>query len=109
MSAKPSRDNFTPLHVGQLVRVTKETHIEGLPVRDEKSWVKDITEGVIKDLKRADGGVWVSIVQQTKEVFEFYIGFACPGPILSGIGFRFEILKQAPKQGLLLSRKGAAA
>lgn len=109
MSAKRSNENFDPLAIGQFVRITKDRLISGLPVLDAKSWVQDVTEGAINNLKRIDGGVMATISRPENGPSEFFIGISPLGPLLNHNGFRLEILNREPVQHSLLSAKGGAA
>ena len=85
---------FDPLRVGQRVRVIKQRHIPGRPVLSVDAWVDEVTEGVICDFKRVDGGVTIELSQDAGDPTYFTIGISPLGPLLNHNGTAVKILAE---------------
>lgn len=96
--------DFSPLQVGQTVRITKRRLVPGRPVLDDDAWVDDVTIGVIDALKRADGGVWLCLCLPGGGAAQFHVGITPLGVRLNDgcLGQYVQIRTGPPEQGRLI-------
>lgn len=89
MKTKNSLQSIGRIHIGQILRITKQCN--------------DVTEGVLNCIRRVEGGVMLKIGSK-----EFFIGVSPLGPLLNHHWGRVEILASQPDQLTLSGMKGGA-
>lgn len=103
-------ENFPPLQLGQVIRVTRSRAIPGKHPMAPDSCEKTITEGTITALARVKddlNAIRVSYTDGQAEHTSYAWIHIIHGLLLHSHGQTIEILAQPPEQGALFNRRAA--